>query len=483
MNVERKMLRSDAVFVIGCAVAYAVVAFLMPPYISLVEPDSANYINFDSNRTALYPAFLYVCKLIGLGLIQITWLQIVLFSAALGYLLMSLLRAGFPRLLLVLLVAALAGNILFTSFHQSILTESVYFSLGVVATGLWIDYFRTGRVLPLALAGLVLGLMIGVRPVGMALVPMQVIAVLIKRTPHISKWALILIAMVPVGMSVGGERLLYRLVHRAPSQSTAPLLFMGKAAMLIKPNMTFTGPHAQALTAVGAQLLTSFGPWQKILADSPSFPVRVILSAPYEGQAQAQAFLLNELTEAAAQAKTTVDELRVELGKQVILQNLSGYLAQTLLTQVGQWYVNAQRFPPNARMVAAYAEANPAVALDGRITPEMLKPTPSNFALIVYPAFLIAGAVTFVLAFGVLLFIARPALMDSTIGFYLGIAVFLSVMCHAYTLFISLANVWTSRFLMAVFPQLEIIALCLVMIVIHRWKGAKSAARPRPALG
>jgi hypothetical protein len=132
--------------------------------------------------------------------------------------------------------------------------------------------------------------------------------------------------------------------------------------------------------------------------------------------------------------------------------------------------VDAQRFPPNARMIAAYADANPAVALGGRITPEMLYPKPSSFALVVYPVFLIAGAVTLVLAFGVLFFIARPALMESATGFYLGIAVFLSAMCHGYTLFISLANVWTPRFLMAVVPQIEIVALCLLLVILHRCK-------------
>ena len=36
-------------------------------------------------------------------------------------------------------------------------------------------------------------------------------------------------------------------------------------------------------------------------------------------------------------------------------------------------------------------------------------------------------------------------------------------MCHGYTLFISLVNEWTPRFLMAVFPFLEIIGLCLAL--------------------
>lgn len=468
--VEHKLSRSDLQFAVGAAVAYVVATFLIPSYVALIEPDSEGYLYFELNRTALYPSFIYVCKALGFSLVQITWLQIIIFGIALGYLLIVLLCAGFPRLLLALLVAALAGNILFTSFHKSILTESLFFSLLVVATGLWIDYFRTGRVVLLALAGLVVGLMIGVRPVGLAIVPMQLLAVLIRRTPTVSKWVMVLVAFVPVGLAVGGERLLYQVVHKVPSRSTAPLLYMGKAALLIQPGMKFTGPNAQALNVLGPQLIRAFGPMQKMLAESPSLSVRLLLSAPYEGQAQSAAFMLEELTAAAAQGQTTVDELRVDLGKQVILQNISGYIVQTLLTEIGQWMVDAQRFPPNARAIAAYADANPAIGLGGRLTPEMLYPKPSVVSYVVYPVFLIAGVVTLVLAIGLLAFIVLPTLIESATGFYLGIAAFLSAMCHAYTLFISLANVWTPRFLMAVFPQLGIIGLCLLLAVVHRWR-------------
>ncbi len=60
--------------------------------------------------------------------------------------------------------------------------------------------------------------------------------------------------------------------------------------------------------------------------------------------------------------------------------------------------------------------------------------------------------------------------MNSPEGFYLGIASFLSAMCQCYTFFISFINEWTPRFLMAVIPQIEIVALCLTMIVLHRCK-------------
>jgi hypothetical protein len=474
MIAGRKLTRTDVLFVAGCAIVYAAATFLIPPYIPLIEPDSESYLNFAPNRSALYPAFLYVCKMLRLNLIEITWLQTTIFSLALAYLLSVLLRAKIHRVLLGLLVVVLAANVLFTSFHRSILTESIYFSISIVAVGLWIDYFRTGRMLFLALAGIALGLMIGFRPAGIGLIPMQVFAAWLRRPENLSKWILVVLAIVPVGIGAGSERLLYRVVHSGPAQSTAPLLLMGKAAMLIKPNMTFTGPHARALNSLGAHLFALFGPVQKNLVHAPSIAVRVQLSAAYEGLAQDKGFLLNEISEAADQEHVSIDDLRSDLGEQVILQNISGYIIHTLLNEIGQWSVDAQHFPPTARLIAEYADTNPAVSFGGRIPHELLHPQPLPSAMIIYPAFLLAGAVTFVLAIGFFVFVVRPGLMVSPAGFYLGIATFLSAMCHAYTLFISLANEWTPRFLMAVFPHLEIIALCVLMFVAHRWKKATS---------
>jgi hypothetical protein len=165
-----------------------------------------------------------------------------------------------------------------------------------------------------------------------------------------------------------------------------------------------------------------------------------------------------------------VDELRSQLGKQIILQNLSGYVKHTLLNEFGQWSVAAQHFPPTARLIAEYADADPTGSLRGRLPDELLHPQPWLSAMFIYPAFLLAGVVTLALAFSFLIFIARPVLMAGATGFYFGVAAFLSAMCQAYTLFISLVNEWTPRFLMAVFPQLEIVALCLTMILLHRCK-------------
>jgi len=461
--------RRDYIFVAGCVLVYCAAVLLIPPYTPLIEPDSTGYIEFVPTRSAYYPAFLYICRAVGLNLIEITLVQIGIFGLALAYLLTVLLRARFPRILLGIFVALLAANVLYSSFHRSILTESLFFSAGAVTVGLWIDYLRTGHVRFLVLAGFALGLMIGIRPAGIGLLPMHAFAVWIKRPQNPSKWLMLLFATVPVVIGAGGERIIYRAVHGGNSQSTAPNLMIGLAAMLIKPDMTFTGPHAQALKQLSAQLYESYGPVQKYLADTPSLAVRAQLSAAYEALSQFHA-IAGELAEAAKRENTTVDELRTELGKQITMQNIPGYLKLTLLNYFGQWSIAAQNFPPTARALAAYANANPAISLGGGLPDKFLHPSPTLVGLLVYPTFLIAGAVTLLLSFVFLIFLARPALMNGAEGFYLGLAAVLSAMCHGYTLFISLINEWTPRFLMAVIPQLEIVALCLTMILLHRCK-------------
>lgn len=464
--------RNDVLFVLGCALAYAVVVLVVPPYTPLTEPDSEGYIAFDAIRPSLYPAVLSICRALGLGLVAITWVQLAIYAAALTYFLLALLRAGFPKLLLALLVAALAGNILYSSFHRSILTESIYFSLSLIAVALWVDYLRSGSVPRLALAGLALGFMIGFRLAGLGLLPLHALAVWVKRPRAMSRWLALALALAPVAIGIGSERAIYYAVHGGVGVSQAPNLLTGKAALLIRPDMTFSGPHAPALQDLGAQLFAIYAPIQRTLAEAPSWPVRAQLSAAYEGFAQYH--VLGDAFEQAAQReRTSVAVLRSELGRQVIRQNLGRYLGLTLLNELGQWSVAAQNFPPIARALTSYAEAHPDMARTGNLTEAMLHPRPTLAGTIAYPAFLIAGAVTLVLALGFLAFLARPSLADSRAGFYLLIATFLSAMAHAYTLFISLANEWTPRFLMAVFPQLEIIGLCLILAFYHRRQAVK----------
>jgi hypothetical protein len=240
--------------------------------------------------------------------------------------------------------------------------------------------------------------------------------------------------------------------------------------MLIGSDTRFTGPHAAAFAALGQELYADYAPIQRIVAEAPNVAVRSQISAIYEGLAQYS--VLNRSIERTART-TGLSEaaVRTELARQAILQNVGGYVRLTLLNELGQWSVAAQNSPPVAHALNAYADAHPEITAGGRVPAALFHPRASLTGIFVYPAFLAAGATTLVLAFGFIVFLMRPSLAATPAGFYMLIACFLSAMCHSYTLFISLVNEWTPRFLMAVFPHLEIIGLCVVL-AIWRWRAS-----------
>ncbi len=459
-----KQVRRDVTFILLWVVLYAGAVLIIPPYTPLIVPDSSSYIELSPLRTIFYPLFLRVCRIIGLDLVQTTWAQLGIFSMALAYLLLALRRAGLSQALLGVFVAILAGNILFSSFHRSILTESLYFSASAMAVAFWIDFFRTRQVRFLALAAAALGLMIGIRPVGLGLVTMHLLAVWLARPRAAPVWILLLAALLPLVAILGVEQMAYRLVH-GNRQSISHYLTVGMAAMLIRPNMTFTGPHAAALNTLAARTVAKYEPVHRFLDQAPSLGVKVQWSARYYGGAAV--VLDREIVEAAAAANTSVADLSFEFCKQVVLQNLAGYLRLVTVNQIGQWSIAAKNFPPTARRLGEYADANPPVAFGEPFSFEDLHPAPPWSGLVVYPAFLAAGAITLVLSLGFIGLLWRPDIINSEAGFYLGLATFFSAMCQVYTLSISVINTWTPRYLMAVFPQIELVFLFLLVAL---WK-------------
>src|SRR5215210_8618772 len=93
----RNLKSYDLALLLGLPVVYATVVILIPPYFPLLQPDSTSYIEFNSIRTALYPLFLKALLGSGLDLVQITYVQIVLFSLSLSFLMSALLRIEVPR--------------------------------------------------------------------------------------------------------------------------------------------------------------------------------------------------------------------------------------------------------------------------------------------------------------------------------------------------------------------------------------------------
>lgn len=455
--------RERFLFLAGCAALSALITLVVPPYFPLMQPDSGGYTGFHPSRTALYPLFLKILALLGLDLSQVVYVQLVLFTLALPVLLAALLRAGMPRALIVAFVVLMAGNAYFSTFYATILTESLCFTVLVVCLAYWLDYLREGRARDLALTGLCIGLSIGIRPAAWVLVPMLLISVWLTWHRRRSSALVMAAALIlPLAAGVASERVVYRLAHGDESSSVTHYVLMGKASMLVRDDMVFTGPHAEALADLGKQLHRTFKPAHAFLDGVPSVVAWPVLTAFYEAVGQFQT-LNEEIGAKATQLGVDASDLKIELGRQIIANNIPGYIRLTLINTFGQWSVKALTFPPAAHAVNRYVDSVPSPPFASYFNEIVLHPPASLSSIVVYPAFMVAGLITLLLSLVLPVFLVRPRLGDSGRGQQLMLAAFFAVSCHASMVGISMVNLSTPRFLMAIYPQLLLSGLFLAM--------------------
>jgi hypothetical protein len=456
-----------------CSGLYAAATLLLPSYFPLLEADSAGYLNFIPQRTAIYPIFLRGMTQLGLSLEQITYVQTFLFSLALMTLLAALLRAGVSRVLVLFFTIALAANGYFSSFHHTILSESIFFTVMAPTVAFWIDYLRTGRAVFLVMTGLGLGFLIGIRPVAIVLVPMLIVSVWLKwHKRDVAGPLLVATLVLPLTVGPIAEQLLYRAEHGDRRASVVPWSMLGKAAMLVRVGTVFTGPHHEALNKLGKQLTATYLPVHEFLAGLPSLAAYPVVTAGYEATAQFSVFG-RDLEVVSAQSGVPGDVLAYELGKQSILADFPSYLRLSMVHYIGQWSIMAIKVPPIAEAVNTYVASYPKVPLDGVLGDVILRPTASARAYVVYPAFLAAGVVTIVAGLALVVFMVRPELGDEARGQYLMLAAFFAATCQSYTLLISFINVATPRYLMAVYPQLVLVAVFLISAFLYKSQSAR----------
>lgn len=476
VNLISKSFPKNVVFVIACSLIGAAILFAIPSYYPLLQPDSFGYLSFDRSRTALYPLFLRALTGVGLNLDQVTCVQAVIFHIALLFLLLAMLRAGCGRFLVFIFVLALELNVAYSSLHWSILSKSLFLSLSAIMAALLLDYFRTGRLVFIANASLCVGILYGIRPAAITLVPMLFVAAWLNwQKRNRPGWAMLVAMFVPLAAGPIFENAVFRLIHADSRATTVPNMMMGKAAMVIRGDTRFFGPYADTLNGLGAELNATYAPVHTFLSYLPSIVAWPVASSTYE--AVAQFSVLNDaLAKASNRTGLSQEWLSEELGRQAIEQNLTGFLQLSLLNYFGQWSVTALTFPPAARAFNSYVNTYRNVPLEDHIAHLTLHPPSSNKSYLIYPVFLFSGLVSLVLSIGLSAFLwktrlgERPRLRD------LVLSGFFAAMCQVYTITISFINVATPRFLMAVYPQLLLMFIFLFIAAFPRLSPAERAA-------
>ena len=258
-----------------CA-AYVAYCLATNPAGAITTPDSIRYLDVWPNYPLGYPLFLNIFGERGAIIAQP-----LIFGAALAFLGSELVRLTRRTWLAAAVVAGCAALPQIREFHASILSESLFISLGIVILGLSLrfTYHSTWRLI--VLIAISAGVAATIRRTGFAVVPLMLIMVLMQRHRlQRSQPALFCVAaLAPFLVIVGIEQLAAPIVHQGhPSSLTGRHMF-AKAALIDAPAAP---PTTDALISqLDRHLEHDYAPIRALLAAAPR-DIRGVLSIYYE---------------------------------------------------------------------------------------------------------------------------------------------------------------------------------------------------------
>ena len=445
-------------------------SLLLPSTTRLLHPDSSGYIDFFEFRTSFYPVFLDIFSYFGLSIEQIPIVQVLIFSLSLYYLLRSLSNMCIKKISIFLYVVALVGNIWFISLHKAILTESLYISLNIIAVSSLINFLFNGHIKHLFLFSLTIGLAMGVRPSGVALVALMPI-ILLSAYIRFKKfnWSWIAVLIVPLFLTQIAERGLHYKYHGKINRTSImdPIIF-GKGAM-IEGSFQYSGPYKNILEEYSSEVDLEFREVRSFIEKIPFFWLKNQSLPNYELYAQFQ-LLRNRHDFYAEKASVSKHEIMRELGKQRIYNGIDQLIKNSLYYYAGSWGLRVTTFPYFVKEYNEWAleqskipknTAIPYLPLKGELESSIV-------SMIAFPGLLLAGVISGLI--GIIFLIML--LLRREIPLYFMLSGILSVSVHGMLFFYSFVNIATPRYTIAQFPILLLVFFFFflwVSPVVKKW--------------
>lgn len=267
-----------------CA-AYVAYCLATNPAGAITTPDSLRYLEVWPNYPLGYPLFLKIFGQHGAIIAQP-----VIFGAALAFLGREIVRLTRQTWLAAAVIIGCAALPQIREFHASILTESLFISLGIVILGLALRfaYHPTWRLMvPTALAA---GAAATIRRTAFAFLPLMLIMVLMERRRlKRSQPALFLVAaLAPFFVIFGIEQAAAPIVHQGHASSLTGRHLFAKAALIDAPRASAKATPGKPATGedrlidqLNQHLEVDYAPIREFLASAPP-DIRAVLTMYYE---------------------------------------------------------------------------------------------------------------------------------------------------------------------------------------------------------
>lgn len=443
------------------ALGYVLYCLARMPVDAILTPDSAGYLAFAPIRTLGYPAF--VAWLGPKGTIVA---QPILFGAALAWL-------GLETLWLTsslnLAMAVCLGSMMvpdLTTYHATLLTESVFMSSSIALLAAVVRFERTGAIEAVLMAATAAGLASVVRSTGLAFVPVVPVMVCLgwQRWPASRRVRTMAAAVLPLVVLVGGERLLARAVHGEELTSLLGRHLFAKAGLTAAAPPAH--PFPDALRArLETQLDVRFEPIRALLARA-SPDVRGVLTLYYEGCLQGRC--VPELGPSLPWGGRQLNDALLDVALSRIRRAPINFARVIATDYRSLWVVVRLRHPGIGRDLRAFVAANQplpfgreAMALGPSDTFEV---QPLTALLFIQPVVTAIGWFTGALAvLGLGAAVSRRPLRP-----VLAVACLASLTAHGALLVSSLFAAGLARFAMVLWPAVMTAALFGVWSLLRR---------------
>ncbi len=436
----------NALLLVGSAGLMGANAWVFPPAVELLQPDSAGYLAGEGARGPAYTAFLGWCGALDGNPAAAVPVQLALFFAALGALsaaVSALAQRLWPGLLCLVFAGA---NPAVTKYAFSILTEAPTMAALMAGAAAALAGIARRSHAWLAMAAVFVACAIALRPTSWAfLVPIVIAALLVKRGAGARLGGAALAAAIP---------LLLQLLIADPASAAARREFLalglfGKFALIGESKGT----------AMHEKLAQRTDLMRAAIAAQPDFAARWILRTAY-----AEHLRYGVWDDFAA-------ENAIEPS-----QRLSAVLGIAAADPVGYGHEIARQLRAFWSVPDAMTSAEARRASDGYAGVPELQPPPQPK---VYPSAVVYAlrSISFgglAISIAVLAALTVPRLRTPT----LAAAAFLAMSVHGYSLMLALVHSSLPRYVLEAWPLLGAMASLALAAIADTARTAKA----RPAL-